>query len=153
MANQQIVIFKVDDEMFGINIDQVKEIIAPMEIFKIPNTPGFVQGLINLRGKIYTILNLRKKFNLAAKESDEHTKIVILNSENLAVGFIIDVVNEIIWIDDKDIENPPDTIKSLNRKYITGIAKIDEKAVLLLDLKLASEITDESLQPIGLNAP
>ncbi|HOV25949.1 MAG TPA: chemotaxis protein CheW [Pseudobacteroides sp.] len=153
MANQQIVIFKVDDEMFGINIEQVKEIITPMEIFKIPNSPSFVQGLINLRGKIYTILNLRKKFNLAAKESDEHTKIVLLNSESLAVGFIIDVVNEIIRIDDKDIESPPETIKALNKKYITGVAKIGEKAVLLLDLELASEITDESCQPAGLAVP
>jgi len=153
MANQQIVIFKVDEEMFGINIEQVKEIITPMETFKIPNSPSFVQGLINLRGKIYTILNLRKKFNLAAKESDEHTKIVILNSDSLAVGFIIDVVNEIIRIDDKDIENPPESIKALNKKYITGVAKIGEKAVLLLDLELASEITDDSCQPIGLAVP
>jgi len=153
MANQQIVIFKVDDEMFGINIEQVKEIITPMEIFKIPNSPSFVQGLINLRGKIYTILNLRKKFNLAAKESVEHTLIVLLNSDSLAVGFIIDVVNEIIRIDDKDIESPPETIKALNKKYITGVAKIGEKAVLLLDLELASEITDESCQPAGLAVP
>jgi purine-binding chemotaxis protein CheW len=148
MANQQIVIFKVDEEMFGINIDQVKEIIAPLEIFKIPNAPSFVQGLINLRGKIYTILNLRKKFNLAAKESDEHTKIVILNSDSLAVGFIIDVVNEIIWIDDKNIETAPETIKAMNKKYITGVAKIDQKAVLLLDLRLASEITEDNDQPV-----
>jgi len=153
MANHQIVIFKVDDEMYGINIEQVKEIITPMEIFKIPNSPSFVEGLINLRGKIYTILNLRKKFNLAAKESDEHTKIVLLNSDRLAVGFIIDVVNEIIRIDDKDIENPPETIKALNKKYITGVAKIGEKAVLLLDLELASEITDDSIQPAGLAVP
>lgn len=153
MANQQIVIFKVDEEMFGINIDQVKEIITPMEIFKIPNAPSYVQGLINLRGKIYTIMNLRKKFNLAAKESDDHTKIVILNSESLAVGFIIDVVNEIIWIDDKNIEASPETIKAMNKKYITGVAKIDQKAVLLLDLKLASEITEDSGQPVGANAP
>ncbi|MDP4180072.1 MAG: chemotaxis protein CheW [Bacillota bacterium] len=149
MANQQIVIFKVDDEMYGINIEQVKEIITPMEIFKIPNTPNFVEGLINLRGKIYTILNLRKKFNLTARASDEHTKIVMLNSESLAVGFIIDVVNEIVWVDDKQIENPPETIKALNRKYITGVAKIGEKAVLLLDLILASEIEQDNIKPVA----
>jgi len=148
MASLQLVIFRIDDEMFGINIDQVKEIINPMEIFKVPDTPNYFEGLINLRGKIYTIINLRKKFNISVNSDNQYNKIVIMNSETLAIGFIIDVVQEIVWVEDKFIERTPESIRTLNRDYISGIAKINDKAVMLLDLeKVLGFNNSENLSP------
>ena len=134
MAGKQLVIFNLNNESFGLEITQVDQIVPPSEIFKVPNTPDFVEGLINLRGKVYTIFNLRKKFNLPAKELDESTKIIIVKQDSVSVGFIVDEVNEIITFEESDIENTPQAITGLDRKFLSGIAKKDSKLVLILDL-------------------
>lgn len=145
MATKQFVIFNINNENFGVEIIQVKEIIKPMEIFKIPDTPEFIEGLINLRGKVHTVFNLRKKFHLPPLEFDDNTKIIIVNVNELMVGFIVDEVNEIIRVEDEDIENTPPSITTLNKKYITGIAKVGEKVILLLDLSQALSVSEEQL--------
>jgi purine-binding chemotaxis protein CheW len=144
MASRQLVIFNINDESFGVEITQVKEIIKPMDIFKVPNTPDFIEGLINLRGKVHTVFNLRKRFNLPSKALDDSTKIIIVNVNSMMVGFIVDEVNEIVRIEDESIENAPKVITSLNRKYISGVAKIGERIILLLDLSLVLTVEEEA---------
>ncbi len=141
MASKQFVIFNVNNEDFGIEIGQVSSIEKPLEIFKVPNTPHFIEGLINLRGKVYTVFNLRKKFDLPFTGMDENTKIVIVNVNSTMAGFIVDEVKEILKIEDADIEETPKSISGINREYLTGVAKVGEKIVLLLDLSkiLSSE--------------
>lgn len=141
MASKQFVIFNVNNEDFGIEIGQVSSIEKPLEIFKVPNTPYFIEGLINLRGKVYTVFNLRKKFDLPFTGMDENTKIVIVNVNSTMAGFIVDEVKEILKIEDTDIEETPKSISGINREYLTGVAKVGEKIVLLLDLSkiLSSE--------------
>lgn len=141
MASKQFVIFNVNNEDFGIEIGQVSSIEKPLEIFKVPNTPHFIEGLINLRGKVYTVFNLRKKFDLPFAGMDENTKIVIVNVNSTMAGFIVDEVKEILKIEDADIEETPKSISGINREYLTGVAKVGEKIVLLLDLSkiLSSE--------------
>lgn len=141
MASRQFVIFNVNNEDFGIEIGQVSSIEKPLEIFKVPNTPHFIEGLINLRGKVYTVFNLRKKFNLPFSGIDENSKIVIVNINSTMAGFIVDEVKEILRVEDENIEETPKSISGVNRKYLTGIAKVGEKIVLLLDLSkiLSSE--------------
>ena len=134
MASKQMVIFKINEEAFGVEISQVSSIERPLEIFKVPNTPEFIEGLINLRGKIYTVFNLRKKFGFPYKEFDDSTKIVIVNINSVTVGFIVDEVNEITTFEDSDMENTPAIISGLDKKYLSGIAKKGEKIILLLDL-------------------
>lgn len=134
MGVRQFVIFNLHSEDFGVEITQVKEIIKPLEIFKVPDTPEFIEGLINLRGKVHTVFNLRKRFGLPAKEFDDNTKIIIVSVNSLSVGFIVDEVNEIVRIDEENIETTPQIITSLNKKYLSGVAKLDDRIVLLLDL-------------------
>lgn len=133
MASRQFVIFNLNGENFGIEITEVKEIIKPVEIFKVPNTPEFIEGLINLRGKVHTVFNLRKKFGIPTREFDDNTKIIIAGVDSAVVGFIVDEVSEIINVEDEDMENAPQSITISNKKYLKGIAKVNEKIVLLLD--------------------
>ena len=134
MASRQFVIFNVNNEDFGIEISQVSSIEKPLEIYKVPNTPHFIEGLINLRGKVYTVFNLRKKFNLPFTGMDENSKIVIVNVNSTMAGFIVDEVKEILKVEDETIEETPSSLSGINRRYLTGIAKVGEKIILLLDL-------------------
>jgi purine-binding chemotaxis protein CheW len=134
MAKKQLVVFSVNGETFGVEITHVKEIINPQEIFKIPDTPDFIEGLINLRGKVHTVISLRKRFNMPQKGIDESTKVVIINLDSVLAGFVVDEVNEIVWIEDESIENTPETVTNLNMKFVNGIAKIDDKVIILLNL-------------------
>lgn len=133
MSSRQMVIFSINEEDFGIDITQVKSIEKVMEIFKVPNTPEFMEGLINLRGSVHPVINLRKRFNLPACDFDENTKIVIVNANSTVVGFIVDEVKEILKVDEEEIENTPKVLTDLNRKYINGIAKLQDRIVLILD--------------------
>jgi purine-binding chemotaxis protein CheW len=83
MAVQQLVKFHIADEVFGIEIKQIFKILKPQEIFKVPNTPPFIEGLLNLRGQVLTVFNLRKRFNMPEKVNDENTKILIINQNDL----------------------------------------------------------------------
>ena len=142
MAGRQLVVFNIDNEDFGVEITQVNEIIRPVEIFKVPNTPDFIEGLINLRGKVHTVINLRKRFKLTPREFDENTKIIISSVNSLVIGFIVDEVKEIIRLEDEDLESAPSALTGLKRKYINAIAKSGEKIVLLLDLEVALSMQD-----------
>lgn len=136
MAIRQLVVFGVNGEEFGIDIEQVNIIERSMEIFKIPNTPEYIEGLVNLRGKVHTVFNLRKRFNMLSKGFDENTKIIMANSGSTIIGLIVDEVKEIVRVDDKDMENAPKVLEDLKRKYITGVAKVGERIILLLDLNI-----------------
>ncbi|MCX7842182.1 MAG: chemotaxis protein CheW [Clostridia bacterium] len=145
MAGEQLVVFNINSESFGISITQVKEIIKPMEIFKVPNTPDYIEGLINLRGKVHTVFNLRKKFGLPNVAFDDNTKIIIVNVNSMTIGFIVDEVNEIIRVEDENIENTPKALMTgVNSRYLKGVAKTGERIILILDLANALSITEEA---------
>ena len=135
MAIQSLVKSYIGDEAFGIGIKQIFQIIKPQEVFKVPNTPPYIEGLINLRGKVMTVFNLRKRFNMPEKENDEDTKILIVRSGDYLLGFIVDNVTEIVRVQDEDIVETPSTIKSFDKRFLTGVAKVGEKLILLLDLE------------------
>jgi purine-binding chemotaxis protein CheW len=145
MAVQQLVKFHIADEVFGIEIKQIFKILKPQEIFKVPNTPPFIEGLINLRGKVLTIFNLRKRFNMPEKENDENTKILIVNHNDLLLGFTVDSVSEIVRVPDEDFVETPPELRSFDRRFLSGVAKVGEKLILLLNLdKILT--ADEELQ-------
>lgn len=143
MASRQLLIFKLNEEYFGVEITNIDQIIPPKEITKIPNTPDYIEGLLSLRGKVYTVFNLRKRFCLPDRGFDDSTKIVIVNVNSVAIGFIVDEVNEIARVEDENIESTPKTIASLNKKYINGIAKIGERLVIMLDLEQVLSVSKE----------
>ena len=143
MAIRQLVVFSVNNEEFGIDIEQVNIIERSLEIFKIPNTPEYIEGLVNLRGKVYTVFNLRKRFKMPPKDFDDNTKIIMVNTGASIIGLVVDEVMEIVRVDDKDIESAPKVLQDLKRKYITGVAKVGERIIMLLDLVIVL-MTDDN---------
>lgn len=134
MAIQQLVKFHIADEAFGIGIKQIFQILKPQEVFKVPNTP-FIEGLINLRGKVMTVFNLRKRFNMPEKENDGDTKILVIRMDDYLLGFTVDSVSEIVRVQDEDIVDPPPSLINFDRRFLSGVAKVGEKLILLLDLE------------------
>lgn len=149
MAIQQLVKFNIDDEAFGIDIKQIFQILKPQEVFKVPNTPPFIEGLINLRGKVMTVFNLRKRFNLPEKENDDNTKILIIRMDDYLLGFTVDSVSEIVRVQEEDIVETPPTITDFDKRFLSGVAKVGEKLILLLDLqKILTPDEEEQVKEI-----
>jgi purine-binding chemotaxis protein CheW len=136
---KQYVIFGIENEKFGIEIEKVNSIEKPLEIFKVPNTPEFFEGLINLRDKVYPVVNMRKRFHLTYNGLGSDCKIIITNLGNMAAGFIVDAVSEILRLEDSQIEQTPPALMTQSRQYINGIAKTSSGIILLIDpLKILS---------------
>ena len=144
MAVRQFVKFVIENECFGVEIIKVKEINKPQEIFKIPNTPQYMEGLLNLRGIVLTVYNLRKRFGMPNKAFDENTRIMFIYVNELLIGFVVDEVNEIVRVDDNNIEAAPSTVSTIDNEFVSGIAKIDEKLLLLLDLSKILSASEEA---------
>lgn len=143
----QLVGFTIGKELFGVDILMVQEIIRSAPITAVPNSPDFVEGVINLRGNIIPVIELRKRLNLFTKEIDhEDTWILILNIENRITGFIVDSVTEVLKIQERTIEPTPDIIMAgLESQYIRGVCDIGEQLLILLDFNrilLADEIKE-----------
>jgi purine-binding chemotaxis protein CheW len=144
----QLVSFKIGNEEFGINILIVQEIIKTVQITKIPNSPSFVEGIINLRGKVIPVIDLRVRLNLEKKPQDKDTRIIVLEINSKTIGFIVDEVNEVLRIPKSITEPPPEMVTGLNSEFITAIGKLDDRLITLIDLeKILS--TDEKSQLIN----
>ncbi|NLY43109.1 MAG: purine-binding chemotaxis protein CheW [Clostridiaceae bacterium] len=143
LMSMQFVIFKIEAEEFGVDIMKVKEIIKPLQIVRVPNTPVFIEGIINLRGKVHPVFNLRKKFGFPEKPFDDDTKIVIVDVNGVDIGFIVDEVNEIVRIEEDQIEEAPRFISGVNSQYISGVGKIDSRMIIILDLDLVLSVDEQ----------
>ena len=130
----QLVSFKIGKEEFGVDILRVQEINRMMMLTKVPNTPDYIEGVINLRGRIIPVINLRTRLGLPFKEYDENTRIIVVEVEENTVGFIVDEVNEVLRIPQSIIEPPPAIVGGVNSNFITAIAKLDNSLLILLDL-------------------
>jgi purine-binding chemotaxis protein CheW len=130
--------FTLANEDYGLYILSVKEIIGMMRVTKVPKTPDFVRGVINLRGKIHPVIDLRKRFNLEMKEDDERTPIIIVEvrqgSSVQFIGIVVDTVSEVINVEKGDIEKTPAFGKMMDTSFILGLAKINNRVVTLLDI-------------------
>ncbi|MBG0776442.1 MAG: chemotaxis protein CheW [Desulfovibrionaceae bacterium] len=131
---QQLVTFSIGDEEFGVDILKVQEIIRTMEITKVPRAPEFVEGVINLRGKVIPIIDLRMRFGLTTREHDKHTRIIVIEINNMIVGFVVDSVSEVLRIPASTIEPPPPVVSGLESEYISGVGKLEDRLLILLDL-------------------
>jgi purine-binding chemotaxis protein CheW len=150
---RQLVIFDLMNEHFGIDIATVDGIIKMQEIINVPHAPSFVEGVTNLRGHVLPVVDLRKRFDLPSTETTRDTRIVVVNlEENKKVGMIVDAVSEVITIPEDAIEPTPPIVTSIDSAFITGIAKIGERLVILLDLaKVLS--TQEKAELKAMHAP
>jgi len=147
MATLQQVVFRLDKEEYGLNIMKVNGIEKYQEVVKIPNAPEYIEGMINLRGEVLPIFSLRKKFNLTDKPHDDDTKIIVVNTNGIKVGFVVDSVEEILQIEEEVIEVAPAIVAGINRKYIKSVAKVEQRMIVLIDIDLV--VTDEEKISLG----
>lgn len=134
MAERKYVVFKLDEEEYGIDIMRVKEVTEFVEVTKVPNTPHFVEGIINLRGEITPIINLKKRFSKLEETANIAHRVLVLNLEDKLVGFMVDDASQVITMDDSQIQETPAIIAGEDKKYIEGIGKLEERMVIILDL-------------------
>ncbi|MHC1710720.1 MAG: chemotaxis protein CheW [Solidesulfovibrio sp.] len=130
----QLVTFSIGEEEFGVDILSVQEIIRMMDITKVPRAPDFVEGVINLRGKVIPIIDLRRRFGLSTRDHDKHTRIIVIEINNMIVGFVVDSVSEVLRIPASTVEPPPPVVSGLESEYISGVGKLEDRLLILLDL-------------------
>lgn len=130
----QLVGFKIGDEEFGVDILKVQEINHMVEVTRIPNAPAFVEGVINLRGKVIPIIDLRRKFGLQPKERGKDTRIIVVELSGKIVGFIVDAVSEVLRIPKSITEPPPPIVSGIEAEYIIAVGKLEDRMLILIDL-------------------
>jgi purine-binding chemotaxis protein CheW len=133
---QQLVSFTLGAEEFAVDIGVVQEIVRMPEITKVPRSPAFVEGVVNLRGKIIPVVDLRKRFDLPASEATKSTRIVIVTVGGRTVGMIVDSVSEVLRLSSEAVEATPDMVASgVDASFLMGIAKLDGRLLILLELE------------------
>jgi purine-binding chemotaxis protein CheW len=145
----QLVSFKIGNEEFGVDILQVQEINRLVDVTRVPNAPDFVEGVMNLRGRIVPVVNLRKRLGLEKRENDKDTRIVVVEIEGKTIGFIVDSVSEVLRVSKSVVEPPPELISGIDSEYIIGIAKLENRLLILLDLKKVLNVEErETLKEV-----
>lgn len=144
MAIQQYVSFNLDSEKYAVDIMYIEEIIRMVEITQVPRAPEFVEGIINIRGKVIPVVDLKKKLNLGSISQDQNTRIIITNIKNRKIGFIVDSVNEVIRIDDSLIDDAPAVTMTMDSSYIKGVAKTVQGLIIILDITKVFSSGEES---------
>ena len=137
--DQKLLTFSLGGEGYGVSILKVKEIIGMLEITPVPRTPEFIKGVINLRGKIIPVMDLRLKFGMDQQEYDERTCIIVaeatLNGSQRLIGVVVDMVSEVVNISSEQIEPPPEYGMNLEHNFILGIGKIKDRVVIIIDIE------------------
>jgi purine-binding chemotaxis protein CheW len=130
----QLVTFRLGNEEYGIEILKVQEINRMVEITPVPNSPSYVEGVINLRGKVIPVMSLRARFRLPAKTNDEQSRIMILDIQGITTGMVVDGVSEVLRISSGTVEPPPPMATSISTEFINGIAKLENRLIILLNI-------------------
>jgi len=159
----QIVVFKLGDEEYGVDVMDVKEIAKPTSITNVPRAPPFIEGVFNLRGGLAPLINLRRRFGFKSKEIDENARIVIAELEDKPIGMLVDAATEVLGIPTEDIETTPDMVTTeISKDYLKGVGKVGDRLIIILDLKQVltkkdmeqiNLIEDENIMTEGLSEP
>ena len=131
---RQLVVFKLNEEEFGVEITQVKEIIKHRIVTKLPHVSSYIEGVTNLRGEVIPIICLRKRFGIHVQEVTQDTRIIIAEVNQSRIGFIVDAVTEVLRIAESNIEPPPSSVSGLKADYLQGVGKIEDRLLILLDV-------------------
>jgi purine-binding chemotaxis protein CheW len=134
-TDNKVIVFQLKDEEFAVSVQQVGGIERMVTITRVPNTADFVKGVINLRGVVTPIIDLRTRLGIEESPYNESTRIIIVNLEEMEVGLIVDAANDVIDIPSDVIEPAPEVIGAVNADYIDGVAKLENRLLILLDLK------------------
>jgi purine-binding chemotaxis protein CheW len=141
--DNQIVVFELGSELFGVNIAAVESIIKVQTITRMPHAPDFVNGVTNLRGKVLPVIDLRQRFGMERQEADKKSRIIVVNVGKTEVGMIVDGVSEVLTVPEQAVELAPPIVTTVNSTFITGIAKLEGRLVILLDLNLVLSLEEK----------
>lgn len=130
----QWVTFKLDSETYGINVMQVQEVLRYTEIAPVPGAPGYVLGIINLRGNVVTVIDTRSRFGLETAEITDNTRVVIIESEKQVIGILVDSVAEVVYLKKSEIDLAPNVGNDESAKFIQGVSNRDGELLILVDL-------------------
>jgi purine-binding chemotaxis protein CheW len=144
---RQFISFSVGEEEYGLELMRVKEVIRIREITWLPKAPTFVKGIINLRGDVIPIIDLRDKFGLPRTENTAMTRVIVVEVEGRLMGMVVDSASQVVRIAADQIDPPPPVLGGLSREFITGVGKIDDKLVILLNTDAI--LTMEELKALG----
>lgn len=131
----QMVVFQLNEQAYGIDIASVFEIIRMESVTRVPRTPDFIEGIINLRGKIMPVIDLCKRFNLTLADRTNSSRIIIVDVNGNTMGMIVDAVSEVLRVSAASIEPPPPMINGIQADYLRGIAKLDKRLIIILNLE------------------
>jgi len=146
----QLVTFKLAKEEYSIDILRVQEIIRHMELTRVPKAPDFVDGVINLRGRVIPVLDLRKRFGLPVNEKTDETRIIVVDINDKTVGFKVDAVSEVLRLAADKVEPPPSLVAGIDSEYIKGVGKMEGRLIILLDVsKILTSCEKESLAAVA----
>ncbi|WP_155670158.1 chemotaxis protein CheW [Ornithinibacillus caprae] len=135
MLEQKVIVFQLKDEEFAVPVKQVGSIERLMKITRVPQTADFVKGVVNLRGVVTPIIDLRVRFGIEATDYNESTRIIIVSLDDMEVGLIVDAANDVIDIPVNVIEPAPEVVGAVDVDYIEGVAKLENRLLILLDLQ------------------
>lgn len=146
--NKKVIVFQLVDEEYAVSVEQVGSIERLEKITRVPRTAPFVKGVINLRGVVTPIIDLRNRFGMEETPHTESTRIIIIQLEEMEVGLIVDAANDVIDIPVDRIETAPEVVGSVNVDYIEGVAKLDDRLLLLLNIQkvLTTEDIEQLMQ-------
>ncbi len=131
----QLVTFHIGDEEFAVDILNIQGINRMVEITKVPNAPDYVEGIINLRGRVLPVINLRKRLEMADKDFDKSTRFIVVEIQGRVIGFIVDSVSEVLRIDKSITEPPPEMASGIDSDFITAIGKLEDRLLILLNIE------------------
>ncbi|MEN2464552.1 chemotaxis protein CheW [Ornithinibacillus sp. FSL M8-0202] len=146
VTEKKVIVFQLKDEEFAVSVQQIGSIERIQTITRVPNTAHFVKGVINLRGVVTPIIDLRSRLGIEEAEYTESTRIIIVNLEDMEVGLIVDAANDVIDISTETIEPAPEVIGAVNADYIEGVAKLENRLLILLDLRKV--LTNEEINEL-----
>lgn len=128
----KVIVFKLGQEEYGIEVDKVQTIERMMPITRVPKTLAFVKGVINLRGVVIPVIDLRGRFGISEADHTDQTRIIIVSANEMEVGFIVDSANDVIDLNTDIIDSPPDVVGGIKAKYLQGVARISEERLLVM---------------------
>lgn len=134
MEERQLVVFRLHNEEFGVEITDVREIVKPRHITRLPHVDDYIEGVTNLRGEVIPVICLRKRFGIESQENTQDTRIIMLEVNDSMVGFVVDAVTETVRLPESAIEPPPSSIAGLRADYLAGVGKFDDRLLILLEV-------------------
>jgi purine-binding chemotaxis protein CheW len=151
--NLQLVVFGVGKELYGVGIGSVQEIVRVPDVTEVPDAPDFLEGVINLRGKVIPVIDLRKRLRLDGREKTKSTRVLVTESNGSTgrlVGLLVDFVSEVRRVSADEVEDPPEMVAAVGVEYITGVAKVEGKLIILLDLMKILSVGDMRQNATGI---